>query len=100
MHAAICDKAPFCQQTALDGPQINLRYHYLHAHNGLEKDRAGLLEGFFEGCGGSLRVRAEMHFGDCWGPEPACYLTDAEIGLDEVKQAELKSKDELFQMPD
>jgi len=27
---------------------------------------------FFEACGGSLRVRADLHFGDPWAPEPAC----------------------------
>ena len=37
---------------------------------------------FFDACGGSLRVRADLHFGDPWAPEPACYLTDEEIGLE------------------
>jgi radical SAM protein with 4Fe4S-binding SPASM domain len=55
---------------------------------------------FFEGCGGSLRVRADLHFGDPWAPDPACYLTDAEIGLDEAKKAELERSGEIFQMPD
>lgn len=31
-------------------------------------------------CNGNLRVRAEAH-GDLWGDDPACYLTDEEIGL-------------------
>jgi 12,18-didecarboxysiroheme deacetylase len=30
-------------------------------------------------CGGNFRVRAEA-VGDLWGPDPACYLTDEEIG--------------------
>jgi hypothetical protein len=34
-------------------------------------------------------VRADLHFGDPWAPEPACYLTDEEIGLDGKKQIEL-----------
>ncbi|MBA4371030.1 MAG: 12,18-didecarboxysiroheme deacetylase [Coriobacteriaceae bacterium] len=32
-------------------------------------------------CGGNFRVRAEAATGDLWGPDPACYLTDEEIGL-------------------
>ena len=30
-------------------------------------------------CGGNFRVRAEAVTGDLWAPDPACYLTDAEI---------------------
>ncbi len=32
-------------------------------------------------CGGNFRVRAEAVYGDDWAPDPACYLTDEEIGL-------------------
>jgi len=32
-------------------------------------------------CGGNFRVRAEAATGDLWAPDPACYLTDGEIGL-------------------
>jgi radical SAM protein with 4Fe4S-binding SPASM domain len=32
-------------------------------------------------CGGNFRVRAEAATGDLWAPDPACYLTDREIGL-------------------
>ena len=32
-------------------------------------------------CGGNLRVRAEAVTGDMWAPDPACYLTDEEVGL-------------------
>ena len=32
-------------------------------------------------CAGNLRVRAEAVTGDIWAPDPACYLTDEEIGL-------------------
>ncbi|MEJ2705279.1 MAG: radical SAM protein [Sedimentisphaerales bacterium] len=69
------------------------------------KDRRSHVKGrcrlcrFFEICGGSLRVRADLHFGDPWAPDPACYLSDAEIGLDEAKQAELQRTGELFPMP-
>lgn len=31
-------------------------------------------------CGGNFRVRAEAVTGDVWAPDPACYLTDEEIG--------------------
>ena len=30
-------------------------------------------------CNGNFRVRAEAITGDVWAPDPACYLTDAEI---------------------
>ncbi len=32
-------------------------------------------------CGGNTRVRAHQTTGDLWAEDPACYLTDAEIGL-------------------
>ncbi len=31
-------------------------------------------------CAGNFRVRAEAVHGDVWAPDPACYLTDEEIG--------------------
>lgn len=51
------------------------------------KDRKGLLKGrcaqcrFLNACNGNLRVRAEAVHGDYWAPDPACYLTDEEIGV-------------------
>jgi len=33
-------------------------------------------------CAGNFRVRAEAVTGDLWAPDPACYLTDEEIGLE------------------
>ena len=30
-------------------------------------------------CGGSFRVRAQQTTGDPWAPDPACYLTEAEV---------------------
>ncbi len=32
-------------------------------------------------CGGNFRVRAEAVSDDLWAPDPACYLSDEEIGL-------------------
>ncbi|MBI9073801.1 MAG: 12,18-didecarboxysiroheme deacetylase [Desulfatibacillum sp.] len=32
-------------------------------------------------CGGNFRVRAEAVYNDVWAPDPACYLTDEEIGI-------------------
>ncbi|MBC8511421.1 MAG: radical SAM protein [Dehalococcoidia bacterium] len=51
------------------------------------KDRKGLLKGrcakcqYLDLCNGNLRVRAEAVYGDVWAEDPACYLTDSEIGL-------------------
>ncbi len=32
-------------------------------------------------CGGNFRARAEAYYDDIWAEDPACYLTDEEIGL-------------------
>lgn len=32
-------------------------------------------------CAGNFRVRAEAVTGDLWAPDPACYLTEEEIGI-------------------
>jgi radical SAM protein with 4Fe4S-binding SPASM domain len=51
------------------------------------KDRKKLLKGrcarcqYLDMCNGNLRVRAEAVYGDVWAQDPACYLTDEEIGL-------------------
>jgi radical SAM protein with 4Fe4S-binding SPASM domain len=50
-------------------------------------------------CGGSLRVRADLVYGDPWGPEPSCYLTDEEIGLTSEAKKELIKKGEVFNPP-
>jgi len=34
-------------------------------------------------CAGNFRVRAEAVYDDLWAPDPACYLTDKEISLQE-----------------
>lgn len=51
------------------------------------KDRKPLLTGrcaeckWLDICNGNFRVRAEAIHGDVWAPDPACYLTDEEIGI-------------------
>jgi len=51
------------------------------------KDRKPHLKGrcrscrYLDLCNGNLRVRAERYFGDSLAPDPACYLTDEEIGI-------------------
>jgi Fe-coproporphyrin III synthase len=51
------------------------------------KDRKKHLQGrcrtcrYLDICNGNLRVRAERYFGDFRAPDPACYLTDEEIGI-------------------
>ncbi len=37
---------------------------------------------FLDICAGNFRARAEAFFGDIWAPDPACYLTDKEIGIE------------------
>lgn len=51
------------------------------------KDRTSFLKGrcsncnWIKICGGGLRARAHKEYGDIWAPDPACYLTDEEIGI-------------------
>ncbi|GAG15770.1 unnamed protein product, partial [marine sediment metagenome] len=51
------------------------------------KNRKGLLKGrcarcqYLDLCNGNLRVRAEAVFADVWAEDPACYLTNEEIGI-------------------
>ncbi len=51
------------------------------------KNRKELLKGrcarcqYLDLCNGNLRVRAEAVYGDVWAEDPACYLSDEEIGL-------------------
>jgi len=53
------------------------------------KDRKPYLEGrcaacrFLDVCNGNFRVRAEAAADSLWAPDPACYLTDDEITLNE-----------------
>ncbi len=55
---------------------------------------------FFDACGGSLRVRADLYYNDPWAPEPACYLTDEEIALDDDKKQQLIDSGEDFKLPE
>jgi radical SAM protein with 4Fe4S-binding SPASM domain len=55
---------------------------------------------YFNACGGALRVRADLYYNDPWAPDPACYLTDEEIGLDKEKQQELINSGEDFKLPE
>ncbi|AGA69742.1 putative heme d1 biosynthesis radical SAM protein NirJ1 [Desulfitobacterium dichloroeliminans LMG P-21439] len=51
------------------------------------KDRKPLLKGrcskcqYLDNCNGNFRTRAEAVTGDFWESDPACYLTDEEIGI-------------------
>lgn len=51
------------------------------------KERKPLLKGrcakcrYLDQCNGNFRTRAEARTGDYWASDPACYLTDEEIGL-------------------
>ena len=46
--------------------------------------------GFFDICGGNTRVRALRLSGDAFAEDPACYLTDAEIGAPEAERLVLR----------
>jgi radical SAM protein with 4Fe4S-binding SPASM domain len=51
------------------------------------RERKGRVKGkcarcpYFDICNGNLRARAESYYGDFWAEDPACYLTDAELGM-------------------
>lgn len=51
------------------------------------RDRKGRIKGrcavcrHFDICNGNLRARAQSYYGDLWAEDPACYLTDAELGI-------------------
>ncbi|MGE5241498.1 MAG: heme d1 biosynthesis radical SAM protein NirJ, partial [Bacteroidota bacterium] len=44
------------------------------------KGRCGACR-YFDVCGGNTRVRAHQLTGDPWAEDPACYLTDDELGI-------------------
>ncbi len=52
----------------------------LHNRKSLLKGRCGRCR-YLDICNGNFRVRALAVSGDTWAPDPACYLTDDEIGL-------------------
>lgn len=57
------------------------------------KNRKPLLKGrcsqckFLDNCNGNFRTRAEAKTGDFWATDPACYLTDEEIGISRESEA-------------
>ena len=51
-------------------------------------------------CGGAMRVRADVVYGDPCAPDPACYLTDEECGITPADREELKAKGEDFPVPE
>ncbi len=58
------------------------------------KDRKSILKGrcarcgYIDICNGNMRSRAEAVYGDVWAQDPACYLTDEEIGIVERSRCE------------
>ena len=68
------------------------------------RDRRSRIKGrcrlcrYFDACGGSLRVRADAYYNDPWAPDPACYLTDEEIGLGPAEHQELTKAGEHFDL--
>ena len=46
---------------------------------------------YFDICGGNTRVRAMQLTGDPWEEDPACYLSDREIGVTDKRRVALKS---------
>ena len=70
------------------------------------KNRPEMIKGrcrlckYFKLCGGSMRVRSQRVYDDPFGPDPACYLTDEEIGLTEEKKAELAARGEIYPVPE
>ena len=51
----------------------------LKSRKHLLKGRCGACK-YLDICNGNFRVRAEAVYGDVWAPDPACYLSDEEIG--------------------
>jgi radical SAM protein with 4Fe4S-binding SPASM domain len=82
-------------QTALLGNIRQRKFSEIWSDNSIPllrdlRNRLPLLKGrcgacqFKPVCGGSFRVRAEQVYGDRWQQDPACYLSDAEIGMAEA----------------
>ena len=68
---------PFSQ--IWDDPAIEL-LHKLKDKKAHVKGRCAKCR-FLNICGGNFRARAEAFYGDEWAQDPACYLTDEEIGI-------------------
>ncbi len=68
---------PFSQ--IWDDPNIEL-LHMLKDKKPHVKGRCAQCK-YLKICGGNFRARAEAYYDDIWAEDPACYLTDEEIGL-------------------
>ena len=55
---------------------------------------------YFKLCGGAMRVRAQRVYSDPFGPDPACYLNDGEIGLSGEMKAQLAANGEIYPVPE
>jgi len=53
----------------------------------------------FDICGGNTRVRAMQLTGDAWSEDPACYLTDEEIGITQSRDFESGAKSSTSHCP-
>ena len=62
-----------------DDPNIEL-LHKMKNKKAYVKGRCASCR-FLNICGGNFRSRAKAYYGDEWAQDPACYLTDEEIGL-------------------
>lgn len=51
-------------------------------------------------CTGAMRVRGQRVYNDPWAPDPQCYMSDEEIGLDDARRQALKERGEIFPMPE
>ncbi len=69
---------PFSQ--IWDDPNIEL-LHKLKDKKPYVKGRCAKCK-YLKICGGNFRARAEAYYDDIWAQDPACYLTDKEIGLE------------------
>ena len=47
-----------------------------------------------------MRVRGLRAYGDPWAPDPQCYISDQEIGLDDDMKIELSAMKEEFPVPE
>lgn len=63
----------------------------LHDRLSRLKGRCGACQ-YVRLCGGASRVRAELLTGDPWEADPACYLTNEEIGVPEDVQVPLAKR--------
>jgi len=70
------------------------------------KNRSEVIKGrcrlckYFKLCGGAMRVRAQRVYNDPFGPDPACYLSDEEIGLTGEMKGELVANGEIYPVPE